>query len=109
MIKELTRIRDRLDELISGISIDTFEHATSFQQLKPIEDMLDALICAWLGTLILERKATPLGNHDSAIWVPADSISGKPKDFDELLHGTPASEAFMLKVEKLPVQERSFH
>lgn len=64
--------------------------------------MLDALICAWVGTLVLQRKATPLGDDDAAIWGPTDTT------WYELITGPPASESFMQNVEKLPPQERAF-
>jgi predicted RNase H-like nuclease len=37
---------------------------------KSFEDRLDALVCAWVGTCILAGRARPLGDQDSAIWVP---------------------------------------
>jgi len=43
----------------------------SFAALKPVEDMIDALVCAWMGAEFLDNRATPLGDVHSAIWVPA--------------------------------------
>jgi len=38
--------------------------------LKAYEDMLDAVVCGWIGSCVLEGKAMALGDADSAIWVP---------------------------------------
>ena len=43
--------------------------------LKPVEDMLDALICAWIGIEHLENRTVGLGDSTAAIWVP-DQSSG---------------------------------
>ncbi len=38
--------------------------------LKAFEDMLDAAICAYVATRILDGAAIPYGDEESAIWVP---------------------------------------
>ena len=40
-----------------------------------VEDMLDALICAWIGIEHLEGRTIGLGDATAAIWVPA-SLAG---------------------------------
>jgi predicted RNase H-like nuclease len=40
-------------------------------QMKAHEDMLDAIVCAWVGTCFLEGTAIAFGDADSAIWIPA--------------------------------------
>lgn len=37
---------------------------------KACEDMLDAVICAAVGIWVLEGRATPFGDWQSAIWIP---------------------------------------
>lgn len=37
---------------------------------KAQEDMLDAIVCAWVGTCALDGTADAYGDTDSAIWVP---------------------------------------
>lgn len=37
---------------------------------KAHEDMLDAIVCAWIGASALRGDAQPYGDADSAIWVP---------------------------------------
>jgi len=49
------------------------ESAKGFSALKPLEDTIDAIISAWVGTTILENAAEPFGDEDSAIWVPRES------------------------------------
>lgn len=39
--------------------------------LKTFEDMLDAIVCAWAGICVLEGRAQPFGDADSAIWIPS--------------------------------------
>jgi predicted RNase H-like nuclease len=39
-------------------------------ELKAFEDMLDAVVCAWVGTCVVDGKAKPYGDRESAIWVP---------------------------------------
>jgi predicted RNase H-like nuclease len=38
--------------------------------MKAREDMLDAIVCAWVGLCALEGRATPYGDDDSATWIP---------------------------------------
>jgi predicted RNase H-like nuclease len=38
--------------------------------LKAYEDALDAVVCGWIGTCVIEGRATALGDSDSAIWIP---------------------------------------
>ena len=61
-----------LDAQIEGVaaaltlpSMDARGH-----ELKAFEDMLDAVVCAWVGACVLEGKARSYGNAESAIWVP---------------------------------------
>jgi predicted RNase H-like nuclease len=39
-------------------------------EMKAHEDMLDAIICAWVGICALDGRAMPYGDDDAAIWVP---------------------------------------
>ncbi|MBI5118762.1 DUF429 domain-containing protein [Candidatus Poribacteria bacterium] len=40
--------------------------------IKRYEDTLDALICAWVGTLYTDGKAFPYGDTTAAIWCPRE-------------------------------------
>jgi predicted RNase H-like nuclease len=39
--------------------------------LKAFEDKLDAVVCAWVGICVLEGRAQPFGDANSAIWIPS--------------------------------------
>jgi predicted RNase H-like nuclease len=39
-------------------------------QLKAYEDLLDGVVCAWMGMKYLAGEAKPLGDGEGAIWVP---------------------------------------
>ena len=43
-------------------------------QMKAFEDMLDAVVCAWVGMKVLEGRAMPYGDEVSAVWIPATSF-----------------------------------
>ena len=43
-------------------------------QLKAFEDMLDAVICAWVGICAFEGTAMPFGDETSAIWIPQSEL-----------------------------------
>lgn len=43
-------------------------------QLKAFEDMLDAVICAWIGICVYEGTAIPFGDDSSAIWIPQSGL-----------------------------------
>lgn len=43
-------------------------------QLKAFEDMLDAVICAWVGICVFEGTAVPFGDDTSAIWIPRSEL-----------------------------------
>jgi predicted RNase H-like nuclease len=62
----------QLDSCIAGIRpmLPVPDTSASTGELKAFEDMLDALVCAWVGCCILEGRAVPYGDADSAIWVP---------------------------------------
>lgn len=65
-----------LDEDIPGASdvlqLPPFE-APSWE-LKAFEDMLDAVICAWVGICAFEGTAMPFGDETSAIWIPQTEL-----------------------------------
>ena len=44
-------------------------------QLKEFEDMLDAVVCAWIGICALEGRAKAFGDQNSAIWIPIGRTS----------------------------------
>ena len=48
----------------------------SFQALKAVEDMVDAVVCAWVGVQFLNGMAEAFGNADAAIWIPRANKEG---------------------------------
>jgi predicted RNase H-like nuclease len=72
LIETWRQIVAMLDERIEGVesllslpAINSKGH-----KMKAFEDMLDAVICAWVGACILEGNAIAYGDAVSAIWVP---------------------------------------
>jgi predicted RNase H-like nuclease len=71
---ELRKIARRLDEVIAGVLlIVDVETAQTLSALKSTEDLIDAIVSAWIGTTILENTAEAFGDEDSAIWVPRET------------------------------------
>ena len=48
--------------------------------LKPYEDRLDAVICAWVAICALDGRAKPFGDDSSAIWIPNPSTPVTPPE-----------------------------
>jgi predicted RNase H-like nuclease len=75
LIANLQRIRRALSSEISIPDVQfslplTEESKIHLCTLKPYEDAMDALVCAWVGMKYLEEKASPYGDVTAAIWVP---------------------------------------
>lgn len=65
-------IHAALAQKISGIDLP-LPHPGQIQALaalKPLEDCLDALVCAWVGMENLQGRTRPLGDVSAAIWCP---------------------------------------
>ena len=77
LLDQFQAIKDGLEVHISGIPelIPEPAEVTTLASLKPVEDMLDALICAWVGIEHLEGRTVGLGDATAAIWVPT-SLAG---------------------------------
>ena len=72
ILEQFRAIKAGLDEHINGIPdlIPEPSEVTTLASLKPVEDMLDGLICAWVGIEHLEGRSVGLGDDSAAIWVP---------------------------------------
>src|ERR1700744_5002567 len=73
VLTSLRSIVEALDGIISNVSEyvePAFAATKGFAALKPAEDMIDAIVSAWIGTTILEGRAEAFGDMDSAIWIP---------------------------------------
>jgi predicted RNase H-like nuclease/uncharacterized protein YuzE len=67
--EEIVRL---LEAHIRGVAkaLGTPEHKCGLIGNKAYEDMLDAIVCAWVGICALEGRARPFGDAESAIWIP---------------------------------------
>ena len=72
LLKQFQKIKDGLNKHISGIPdfIPEPSEVSTLASLKPVEDMLDGLICAWIGIEHLEGRTVGLGDDTAAIWDP---------------------------------------
>jgi len=75
LVEEWRKILDFLRRDIDNIDLPLPDPAEqTLQSLKRYEDALDGLICAWVGIQYLNDQALPLGDDNSAIWVPTASM-----------------------------------
>jgi len=72
LLDQFQAIKAGLEGHISAIPefIPEPSEVETLASLKPVEDMLDGLICAWVGIEQLEGRTTGLGDATAAIWVP---------------------------------------
>ena len=72
LLDQFRAIRSGLEACISGIPdfIPELSEVKTLASLKPVEDMLDGLICTWFGIEHLEGRTVGLGDDTAAIWVP---------------------------------------
>ena len=72
VLEEFSIIKVALERVFGPINLPIPENAAgqSLAGLKPYEDALDALICAWVGTCYIDGYAVPYGDENAAIWVP---------------------------------------
>ena len=81
LLAEFTAIHQALSQCISAIPLTLPQphEVTTLSSLKPVEDMLDALICAWIGIEHLEGRTVGLGYATAAIWVPQALTNHSPE------------------------------
>jgi predicted RNase H-like nuclease len=72
MRRERDQIKSLLQHEIAGVeaALPPPDPQARIGELKAYENMLDAVICAWVGVRALEGGAIPFGDANSAIWVP---------------------------------------
>ncbi len=66
--KEIMGVRERMPRLPLPCDARVVD-------LKKLEDMLDAIVCAWVAVRALDGQAKPFGDEDSGIWIPNVSQS----------------------------------
>jgi predicted RNase H-like nuclease len=57
-----------------GFELPAANAVSTLNRLKRYEDVLDALVCAWVGVEYLRSRTVPLGNATAAIWCPSDVV-----------------------------------
>ena len=67
--KELQRVRDKLRSWADGLAL-AVDTAAPIARLKAVEDVIDALVCCWVGARWLDGAADAYGDDAAAIWVP---------------------------------------
>lgn len=72
MLVQFQRILSALAKEIRDIPIELPypTHMVTVSGWKRYEDLLDALVCAWVATQYLEGEAMPYSYHAAAIWAP---------------------------------------
>lgn len=74
IIRHWCRIVDALSTAIDDLPMWLCRpREQSLRRLKAHEDAIDAIVCAWVGTLFVEGRARAIGNADAAIWAPLAS------------------------------------
>ena len=81
LLEQFQAIKAGLDQHINGIPefIPSPSEVTTLASLKPVEDMLDGLICAWIGIEHFEGRTVGLGDDTAAIWIPQGLIHHTPQ------------------------------
>lgn len=79
------QIVDLLDAKIEGVATALLMPTANCRghEMKAFEDTLDAVVCAWVGACVLDGKATPYGDQDSAIWIPDPARNSPLPKHDE--------------------------
>ena len=80
LLQAFGAIHRALDQKIAGITLPlpAAEQVPSLAALKPLEDSLDALICAWVGIEHLHGRTLGLGDSTAAIWCPEGAFDAEP-------------------------------
>lgn len=69
-------LEDEIDGVVTALPLPDL--VAPRHQLKAFEDMLDAVVSAWVGICVLEGRAVSFGDGDSAIWIPTDISDARP-------------------------------
>jgi len=72
LLGNFRRIHGALERQIEAIDLPLPEPAAvaTLSAIKPLEDGLDALVCAWVAMEHLQGRTRALGNSSAAIWCP---------------------------------------
>lgn len=74
LVAEFGRIHHALSQRLGPLPVawPIVNQFSTLAELKRHEDALDALVCAWVGSLVLASEAEPLGDESAAVWVPTE-------------------------------------
>ena len=67
--RELSFIRQNLDAVLADVDLE-IDATAPVHRLKAVEDVIDALVCCWVGVRWLTGAAAAFGDDEAAIWVP---------------------------------------
>ena len=72
-------IVELLDDKISGVkaALPIPDAVQPGYRMKAFEDMLDAVVCAWVAIEFIEGRAVAYGDQNSAIWAPGKTGLGE--------------------------------
>ena len=65
-----------LEAKVDGVAeqLPTISSSATGRELKAFEDMLDAIVCVWVGIETIEGRSIAYGDENAAIWVPGPSV-----------------------------------
>ena len=80
LVEQWQRIAALLATRLDGVAeqLPAFAEPATGVARKAHEDMLDAIVCAWVGVTALTGQADAYGDDRSAIWVPRDDGTEPP-------------------------------
>lgn len=72
LFRQWRYIAEHLDGQLAGAlaAMPEVGEQSSGAELKACEDIIDAMVCAWVGAVALDGAAIPYGDMDAAIWIP---------------------------------------
>lgn len=72
LLGEFRAIHETLETALGCTGLELPSQVHSLAALKRHEDVLDALVCAWVGRQYVEGNAVAYGDDSSTIWVPPE-------------------------------------
>ena len=76
MVETWREIIIHLEAKIDGVAeqLPTISSSATGRELKAFEDMLDAIVCVWVGIETIEGRSIAYGDDHAAIWVPGPTV-----------------------------------
>jgi len=89
LLRVWERIIGAIEEQVGKVDIPITEPIS----LKPVEDAIDAVVCAWVGHQFQIGRAESLGDQTSAIWTPVSNDAQETNEPELGLPTRPAGES----------------